>query len=275
MIMNKKLGVFLIRGAGKEGSKEQQKFVGKLNLHLKAIGINPELIHYEYANWYEPTQINEDELFNRLFHSGYTLKNRALRKFILFLVSDLVAYIGEPNRPGNAYLQTHERIHQSILNLKAELEEDAPLIIIASSLATEIISNYIRDRQIAQNQDPCGLSSFERMETLTGIFMFGNMGPVYMASRPIDLTEPFTFPPLKLPERLKPFVYWGNFYDKNDPMGFPLRSINAFFKERVTEDVEINSGGWLLSWNAGSHLGYWKSRKIRKRVAAYIKNILA
>jgi hypothetical protein len=112
------------------------------------------------------------------------------------------------------------------------------------------------------------------METLTGIFMFGNMGPVYMSSRNINLTEPFVFPPLKLPERLKKFAYWGNYYDKNDPLGFPLRCINDFFKERVTEDVEINSGGLLLSWNAGSHLGYWKSRKIRKRVASYIKNVL-
>ena len=175
--MKKKLGVFLIRGAGKEGSKEQEKFVEKLNSMLHTSGVATAFIHYEYANWYLPTQSNQEKLYNRFIASGLKIRARGLRRFVLYLISDLVAYTGEPDKPSSTYRQTHELIHKSILNLKDALEENAPLIIIASSLATEIISNYIWDRQHATTPDDMGNSPFERLETLTGIFMFGNNNP--------------------------------------------------------------------------------------------------
>jgi hypothetical protein len=85
MIMKKTLGVFLIRGAGKEGSGEQEKFVSKLNIQLKKSGVDPEQIHYEYASWYGPTQMNEDKLSEKLSswnagsHLGYWI-TRKIRK---------------------------------------------------------------------------------------------------------------------------------------------------------------------------------------------------
>ena len=272
--MKKKLGVFLIRGAGKEGSKQQEKFVDKLNSLLHKSGVATEFIHYEYANWYLPTQSNEEKLYDRFINSGLKIKAKSLRRFVLFLISDLVAYIGEPNKPSTTYRQTHELIHKSILNLKDALEEGAPLIIIASSLSTEIISNYIWDRQHTEDPDPLGASPFERLETLTGIFMFGNNNPIFLSAYDIDNAKPFQFPSEKLPSDLKDAAYWGNFYDKNDPMGYPLKPVNPNYDSMVTEDVQVNSGGILLSWNAGSHLGYWKTKKIMRKVAGYIKLVL-
>jgi hypothetical protein len=156
--MTKKLGIFLIRGAGKAGSQEQEQFVQKLNKTLQQSGVDPETIHYEYADWYGPTQANQERLLQRFLSSGFTLRNFALRKFVLFLISDMVAYVGEPNKPGNAYQQTHEQLHRSFTKLKDALPENAPLIVIASSLGTEIISNYISDRQNQQSDDPFGKS---------------------------------------------------------------------------------------------------------------------
>jgi hypothetical protein len=271
----KKIGVFLIRGAGKSDMHEQRKFVDKLNADLRKSGVDPDQICYEYADWYGPTQDNQEKLLDRFLEKGYTNMGSALRRFILFLVSDIVAYTGEPNKPGSSYHRTHEELHKSFLRMKDALGEGSPLIIIASSLGTEIISNYIYDRQKATGADPLGGSAFERFETLTGIFMFGNINPVYITAYDIERAEPFRFPPEGLPERLKPMAYWGNYFDRNDPLGFPLKPVNEFYNMRVTEDIETNAGGLLFSWNAGSHLGYWKSRTIRKKIAAYIRTLLA
>ena len=273
--MKKKLGVFLIRGAGKRGSKEQEKFVNKLNKLLIRSDIDPGRIHYEYADWYGPTQDNQELLFRRFKNSGADMKAWGLRKFALYLISDTVAYVGEPHKRSTTYHNTHRLIHKSILNMKEQLEEDAPLIIIGSSLGTEIISNYIRDRQLHSTPDPLGKSPFERMETLTGIFMFGNNNAIYISAYEIDDVKPFQFPPGQLADKYKKIAYWGNFYDRDDPLGYPLKPINQHYREMVTEDVQINAGNLLTSWNAASHLGYWKSGKLRKRVAAYLKKVLA
>jgi len=271
----KKIGVFLIRGAGKSDNHEQKKFVEKLNANLQKSGVDPDMLYYEYADWYGPTQYNQEKLLDRYISKGYTKMGSALNRFILFLVSDMVAYTGEPNKPGNSYLETHGELHKSFLRMKNELPEGAPLIIIASSLGTEIISNYIWDRQHATGTDPFGGSAFERFETLTAVYMFGNINPIYITAYDIDKAEPFGFPHEALPARLRPMAYWGNFFDRNDPLGFPLKPVNEFYNARVTEDVETNAGGLFFSWNAGSHLGYWKSRKIRKKIAAYIKQLTA
>jgi hypothetical protein len=276
--MPKKIGVFLIRGGGKEGSKEQEKFVGKLNDELRKKGIDTNSIHYEYAEWYGPTQRRQEELLKRLEDSGENVKAKGLRKFILFLVSDIVAYTGEPNKVSTAYNDTHALIYTSIKKIESVLEDGAPLIIIASSLGTEIISNYITDRQQASDDDPFAINAFERLETLTGMFMFGNINTIYLPAYNLDQVKPFQFPPEKLADKYKNIAYWGNFYDKNDPLGYPLKPINKYFTNSVTEDVQINSGGGfltpLISWNAASHLGYWKSKHILTRVADYLIEVI-
>lgn len=272
--MKKKLGVFLIRGAGKEGFKEQEKFVGKLNKLLIRSGMNTDQIHYEYANWYGPTQHNQEILYHRFQNSTSRMGAWALRRFVLFLISDVVAYTGEPHKKSTMYHDTHALIHKAFLNMKDNLEDNAPLIILASSLGTEIISNYIRDRQLHTSPDPFGETPFERLETLTAIFMFGNNNAIYISAYKIDEVKPFQFPPEKLADKYLSIAYWGNFYDKSDPLGYPLKPINKYYHDMVTEDVQINAGNILISWNPASHLGYWKSKKIRKRVAVYISKVL-
>jgi hypothetical protein len=276
--MKKKLGVFLIRGGGKEGSKEQEKFVAKLNKRLQEKGIDSNSIHYEYAEWYGPTQRRQEELLRRFIASGEKIKAKGFRRFILYLVSDVVAYTGEPNKTSTAYNDTHALIHDSIVTMKNALVDNAPLIIIASSLGTEIISNYISDRQNFSDDDAFGGSTFERMETLAGIFMLGNINTIYLPAYDLDEVKPFQFPSEQLDAKYKAIAYWGNIYDKNDPLGYPLKPINSFFNTTVSEDLQINSGSWLLSllisWNAASHLGYWKSKKVLKRVADYIQMVI-
>jgi hypothetical protein len=189
-------------------------------------------------------------------------------------VSDIVAYLGKPNVAGTAYQDTHLQIHKSLLSMQDKLIPNAPLLIIASSLGTEIISNYIYDRQRTPGENGFGDTPFERLETLTGMVMLGNISPLYFPSYAIDELKPFTFPPVQLPERYKKVSYWGNFYDKNDPLGFPIKPVNRNYNTANVEDVQLNAGGWIISWNAASHLGYWKSRAVLKRTTKLIKDVI-
>ena len=165
-----------------------------------------------------------------------------------------------------------------MLNLKNQLPVDAPLLIIATSMGTEIINDYILDRQKAAREkqdDPMGKSPFERFETLTGLFTLGNNLPIFAASYHIDEIRPIEFPSSHLSPRLKEVAVWENYFDKNDSMGYPLKPLNSFFEDHtILKDIRINTGGLFTSWNFLSHFGYWRSRKLVKRLASYIKVLL-
>ena len=60
--MRSKIGMLLVRGAGRDNPKKLQKFIHKLSRDLKKTGIDPSIIHFEMVNWYGPTQENQDRL---------------------------------------------------------------------------------------------------------------------------------------------------------------------------------------------------------------------
>ncbi len=78
----------------------------------------------------------------------------------MFLVGDMVAYTGIPNRSSETYRKTHEIIFQHIRELLDKVPLHAPLVILSSSLGTSLITDYIWDRQ--QGYDPVmGNTPFE------------------------------------------------------------------------------------------------------------------
>lgn len=272
--MCKKLGVLLIRGAGEAGFKKQEKFVKKLNKQLKELNVKPTDVHYEYADWYGPTQHNQEMLLNMFMRPEYKLKSKRLRKLILYVASDITAYSGVSAKPSNMYWRTHVKIHDSILNIKNNVEKDAPLIIIASSLATEIMSNYIWDRQRNKDTRSFGLSPLEQMKTLTGLFMLGNDTPIYIASQNITDARPFDFPDKDILPEYESVAKCVNFYDRHDPLGFPMKIINRYYDEAYTEDIEVNAGNIFTSWNVGSHFAYWNTKYVNNYIAEHISNVL-
>ena len=64
---------------------------------------------------------------------------------------------------------------------------------------------------------------------------------------------------------------WINFYDADDVIGFPLKTLNQAYGEVVTQDREVNVGSLLTSWNPASHLGYWKDKDVLDPIA---KNLI-
>jgi len=268
--MSKKIGILVIRGSGESGFKKQEKFLEKIFERLDKKGFPSNQIHHEMVDWYGPLQVQQESALDRMYAAKIKLRSRATRRLIVTNIGDLITYGGKPNTLSNGYRDTHILVHESILALKEKLEENAPLIIIAASMGTEIISNYIWDRQHATGPDPFGNSSFERFETLTGLFTLGNNFPIFAAAHDIDAMDPITFPSPDLVPHLLERAVWENYYDKNDSMGYPIKALNDKYAEANVADIQINVGNLLTFWNLLSHFGYWRSRKLVKRIARYI-----
>ncbi|MCK4853979.1 MAG: hypothetical protein KAT31_06950 [Bacteroidales bacterium] len=271
--MSKKLGILVIRGSGESGFKKQEKFLGKIYKRLENEGFPTDQIHHEMVDWYGPLQVQQESALDRMYAAKIKLRSRATRRLIVTNVGDLITYGGKPNTQSTGYEDTHKLVHKSMLALKNELEENALLIILAASMGTEIISNYIWDRQHATSPDPLGNSPFERFETLTGLFTLGNNFPIFAAAHDIDAMEPITFPPPNLAPNLLAKAVWENYYDKNDSMGYPIKALNSKYAVANVTDIQINVGNPLTFWNLLSHFGYWRSRKLAKRIAHYIKDV--
>lgn len=265
----------MIRGSGESGFNRQEKFLKRLDKKLHRKGIDPDEIHFEFADWYSPLQIQQEAVLDRMKAAGIKLRARITRKLIITNIGDLINYGGKPNLPGFAYVETHKLVHKSMLALKARLAPEAPLIILASSMGTEIINNYIWDRQHPkEDPDPLGASGFEQFNTLTGLFTFGSNIPIFAASHNIDSLEPIEFPSENLKPHLRTAAVWENYYDKNDSMGYPIKPLNDKYGNCEVKDIQINIGGLLSFWNLLSHFGYWKSRKLVKRIATYIDQVM-
>jgi hypothetical protein len=50
---------------------------------------------------------------------------------------------------------------------------------------------------------------------------------------------------------------WVNIYDKDDPIGMPLKTLNAAYDQAVLKDVQADAGDYLIS-----HLGYFSQQEI-------------
>ena len=278
MVSKKKVGLLMIRGSGHSGFKRQDLFMGRLNEKLAKNGTDPEQVAHAVVDWYGPLQEQQEIVLQRIQKAGVRLKSKATRQLIMTNIGDLINYGGKPGFPHFGYDETHKKVHETMLNLKTQLPDDAPLLIMATSMGTEIINDYILDRQKAAREkkvDPMGNSPFERFETLTGLFTLGNNLPIFAASHHIDEIRPIEFPSPHLSADLSKVAVWENYYDKNDSMGYPLKPLNDYFANHaILKDIMINSGGPFTSWNFFSHFGYWRSRKLVKRLASYIKLLL-
>jgi hypothetical protein len=278
METNKELGLLMIRGSGQTGFKRQELFINRLKQKLEKAGFETEVLAYEVVDWYGPIQEQQELILERMKKARIRIRSKRFRRLIISNIGDLINYGGKPGFPYYGYEETHKLVHKTILKLKNQLNEQAPLLIIAASMGTEIINDYIRDRQTAASEgkdDPLGKSAFERLETLTGLFTLGNNLPIFAASQHIDEIHPIDFPPPKLSPELQKIAVWENYYDKNDAMGYPIKPLNRYFREHASlMDIQINTGGPLLSWNFFSHFGYWRSRKLVRRLAAHIGKLL-
>lgn len=284
--MPQKIAVAIIHGIGNQTPDFADETMTELRSRFSKLvaGQSPDPaseLAMEPVYWATELQDQEAELWSRL-RKGGDLDFLSLRQFMVNFAADAIAYQPAP-KERDAYDRIHARVAASLNTLAANAGPAAPLCIIAHSLGTVIASNFIYDleknarkklisRRVRNEMDDTPL---ERGETLTSLYTFGS--PIALWSlRYDDFGRPVDVPSPKLVGHhpaVVPVAEWINFYDEDDVIGYPLRTLNDAYKKAVKEDIQVNAGGWLSSWSPLSHNGYWTDNDVTKPIAAGLAKV--
>jgi len=196
-----------------------------------------------------------------------------LRELFVDYLGTSLAYRPQSGFP--VYPALHGRVKEQLAKLATHRridQEKTPLVLLAHSFGSVILSNYIYDLQIEQARIGGlvpGLTAFEQFQTLAGFITFGSPLAVY-ADQPGDFNRAIRVAGSQVPEAMRSHVKWLNFYDKDDIIAYPLKGINDAYAKAVTDDIEINVGSAATSWNPGCHNGYWEDPDFYRPVATYL-----
>src|SRR5262245_28328237 len=268
--MAAEIGILVIHGIGIQNKNFVDGLIDEMNGRLHDLGILPGTFAWKAAFWADLLTPNEEELWKKM-STGYDLDWGTVRKFIINVLADALAYQRDPGEEEDMYRRIHTRFRQDLADLRNSLGgQDKPLIILAHSLGSVIVSNYIWDEQ-RKNKYCIGRDPFERMETLASLVTFGSNIPLFTLALPDP--KSIDFPPAQLPANLKKVAKWLNFFDPDDVLGYPLKPLSQSYGNTVSKDVEINSGSLFASWNPISHTEYWTDDDFTKPVAELIRDV--
>ncbi len=199
-----------------------------------------------------------------------------LRPFVVSALGDAAAYQATSGRPGSTYDAIHARIRERVDELYTDHlgSSPVPLVVLAHSLGSHIISNYIWDTQHGSATGAGDATDdFRTMEWLAAMITFGSNIPLFtFAFSPV---RPIRFPGKELPDPHASKTQWLNFYDRHDVLGYPLKPISEGYEDTVDEDIELNAGSWPASATPRSHTGYWKDRGFVNATAEVIAKFMS
>lgn len=270
--MENKIGVLFIHGMGSAPDDFAHDTIQELREKISGRGLNREEVAWQSVHWAPLLSARESQLWVDL-SAEHDLNWAKLRKFFLNAFGSSTAYRARKEGGDDFYHRVQATVHQSLQELRLKLGgDDKPLVVIAHSLGSLIISDYIWDRQKGREAERFGGSRFERMETLSGLVTLGSNIPLFTVT--CDNIVSIQFPPPQLPERLKKKAKWLNLYDSDDVLGWPLKPLSPSYAQVVTEDMEVNVGNILTSWNPANHAGYWTDDSVVKPAAYLIASLM-
>lgn len=263
--MAQALKIKLAEIAGQSGSKEQKLEWADSKIAIAAVNWTP-VLREERENLYY--KLGVDKL-NSFF---------GLREFIFQAIADSLTYQITESKLDDywGYNSIHRCFADSLHDLAQEeaAGSDAPLCIIAHSLGTVIASNYIYDLETDKTQIDIGDTPLERGETLTSVYTLASQIPFWSLRYP-NFDRPIKVPSEKLNRHYANLKgEWINFYDQNDILGYPLKTLNEAYSEAVTEDKVVNVGSLLETWNPLSHCSYWTDKEVVNTIAQSLYDIL-
>lgn len=256
-----KHAIAVIHGIGESNPNFAEGFIDRVRERIRIEGLPDSAFEFTQVYWGDVLLDREDELFKRLCEERMDYK--PLRHLMVqFHGNSLVYDSCNRSDPRSPYRRIHARIDRALGILAAEAGGDAPLTIIAHSLGTVVLSNYLWDLQHPNPASEVAPTALERGQTLANVFTLGSPLPLW-ALRHADFGKPFRFPV----GRYAHVGAWVNFYDEDDVLGYPLKHLNPEYDEAVTADQRINVGGPIAGATPMSHLGYWESRSVANEIA--------
>ena len=172
------------------------------------------------------------------------------RIFVSEFVSDIIGYQHPETRTA-----VHAAIGRTLKEMAQQLPPDTgkvPLTVIAHSLGTVITSDYIWDQT---KQRGAGRGFHDRW-MLENLFTVGS--PMALFSLRFGGPEAFSKPIVMETARGR----WMNLFDRDDPVGMPLKPLNEAYDRAVFKDVDVQAGFYL--W---SHLRYFTHSKVLELIS--------
>ena len=262
------LGVLVVHGMGAQAPDFADAFIAEMQGRLIRLGVAPEAVAWRAGYWADAVKQREDDLWRDLSRD-HTMRWEEARRFVISHFGDALAYQRLPSQGMDVYRAIHARIRTHLGALREEMGGDRPIVVIAHSLGSVIVSNYIWDEQKAPT---AGTTATQRMETLAGLVTFGSNIPLFTLCLGEIVSIRFPVPALAGP--LREASRWLNFFDADDVLGYPLRPLSESYRQAVSGDLQINVGSALRSWNPLSHEEYWTDNDFTAPVAALIRNLL-
>jgi len=196
--------------------------------------------------------------------------NRKLRQFLIGAIGDLMTYgntqIVEARRP---YLAVHRVVRDAVRDLYRQIpagrRQSTPVLVFAQSMGCQVFSNYLWDVQRGRGlwQDET-LEEFDGVPTLRCLVTTGCSIPLLVSGLSPNETRAFNRP--------APGFRWINYFDPDDPLGWPLKPLSSGFANSydamVNRDEPINVGA-----AQGSHLKYWADRQFVKEAARLVQEV--
>ncbi len=257
--------IVIIHGIGKAQAGYSRPLIDGIAAALKAgnEGTTAESLVFHEVLWDDVVSFEQARLADALSRGfGLTTASKAeswFRRLLLFpkrvinalrtgiaaeYIQDILSY----NVRSNAYPLIHERL-RAAFDKVAQDQGPARLSVIAHSLGTVIASDHIYDRQV-------------KGEKLAGGVVFQNFftlgSPIALFALKYGGAELF-----QSPARTEdPDGVWLNIYDKDDPVGYPLKTLNDAYNRAVTEEVWVETGLFGLA-----HTKYFISTSVHALIA--------
>jgi hypothetical protein len=270
--MNKKVGILFIHGMGSTMDDFAHDTIQEIRNRLSGMGLNRDDVAWESVFWAPVLSPRESQLWVDLSAEN-DLNWAKLRKFFINGFGNITAYQAVQDRRNDVYGRIHQLVLDALKELRVKLGgADKPLIVVAHSLGSVIMSNYIWDRQKGRDPEHFGVTPFERMETLAGMITLGTNIPLFTLG--CDKVSCIDFPPATLPDNLRKKAKWLNFYDSDDVLGWPLKPLSICYADTVHEDIEVSVGNILTAWNPANHAAYWTDDSVIKPTSYLIAKVL-
>ncbi len=270
-----KLAVAIIHGIGTQPDSRDkdgqhtfaQSLIAGLRQHL---GAEADQVAFQTLHWASVLDKRQLAFLDQL--RDQPVRWRWLRRIVTLFFGDASGY----RKVSEAYDTTYEEVHQCLrggLNaLRAKVDADTPLVVLAHSLGGHIFSNFTWDQQRINQAESCPLDPFLALETLSGLITFGCNIPLFTFA--CDPVVPIRFPGNCLPNAVREQARWLNLYAPADPLGYPLRPLPSY-AALVAEDRAMPVGPWYARHTPLSHLTYWHDKRFQRYIGRYLRQLLS
>ena len=266
-----KAALITVHGQGQTTVDYAQELEEELK---KRLGSRWEEIAFETVYYQSVLQTNQENVWSRM-PASVTRSSTWLREFLLYGFSDAAGLENQKERPGSAYEKAQLKIVAALLNARERLiDPTCPIFVIAQSLGGHIFSSYLWDAEHApqhsgvwreggplQDED----KPFLKLPNLKTFFTTGCNIPVFVAGH----------------DEIKPVegnFAWHNYYDKDDPLGWPLQPLSESYRLRVRDHEIAVRGKSPADFAAGftpfSHGLYWRDALVLEPLASALRDTL-